>query len=108
MIAVPYCRYLQQAPDISLVQVLPNRFLIVVSAGTPLSAVEIYVADQLALLAEDEERDRLILGDLLDRLREARRANRASLAAVVLVNTDQRPGAGPEPPDETFPAPRST
>lgn len=90
MIAVPHCKYLQQAPDISLVQVLPNRFLIVVSAGTPLSAIEIHVADQLALLPEDEARDRQILSDLLERLREARRANRASLAAVVLVNTDQR------------------
>ena len=93
MIAVPYCRYLQNAPDLSLVQILPNRFLIVISAGTPLSAVEIYVEDQLEMLPEAEDRDRRILADLLDRLRAARRTNRASLAAVVLVNTDGRHAA---------------
>jgi hypothetical protein len=88
MIAVPYCKYLAQSPEISLVHVLPNRFLILLSAGTPLSSIEIYVEDQLELLAEDKAKDRQILSNLLEKLRKARRANRASLAAVVLVKTN--------------------
>jgi flagellar biogenesis protein FliO len=87
MIAVPYSRYLEQSTEISLVQVVPSRFLIVVTAGTPLSNIEIFVEDQLEVVPEAEERDRQILAHLLERLRAARRANRASLAAVVLVNT---------------------
>jgi len=86
MITVPYCKYLQDSPEISLVQIVPNKFLIVISDGAPLSAIEISVADQLALVAEDETADRLILEQLLERLRAARRANRANLASVVLVD----------------------
>lgn len=86
MITVPYCRYLQNSREISLVEIVPNRFLIVLSAGTPLSAVELAVEDQLETLPADEVRDRRILDQLLERLRAARRANRANLAAVVLVD----------------------
>jgi hypothetical protein len=88
MIVVPYCKYLERSDEISLVQVVPNRFLIVISAGTPLSDIEIFVEDQLEIIPETEARDRRILSHLLERLRAARRANRASLAAVVLVSTD--------------------
>jgi hypothetical protein len=87
MIAVPYCKYLQQVPEVSLVQIVPNRFLIVIAAGSPLSAIEIGVEDQLELLGPDEARDRTILTQVLERLRAARRAHRASLASVVLVET---------------------
>jgi hypothetical protein len=88
MIAVPYCRYLQQVPDVSLVQIVPNRYLIVISSGLPLSAIEIGVEDQIELLGDDEARDRAILTRVLEQLRAARRANRASLASVVLVDTN--------------------
>jgi hypothetical protein len=88
MIAVPYCKYLQQVPDVSLVQIVPNRYLIVISSGLPLSAIEIGVEDQIELLGDDEARDRAILTRVLEQLRAARRANRASLASVVLVDTN--------------------
>ncbi len=86
MIVVPYCRYLHEAPDITLAQIVPNRFLIVLSEGTPLSTVEIAVDDLLEMIAEDEVRDRLILTRLLEKLRSARRSNRANMATVVLVD----------------------
>ena len=88
MIAVPYCRYLQQVPDVSLVEIVPGRFLIVISAGTPLTAIEVALEDQIDLLGDDEPRDRAILANVLARLRNARRSNRASLASVVLVDTN--------------------
>ena len=88
MIAVPYSRYLQRVPHVSLVQIVPSRFLIVISPGTPLSSIELAVEDQIELLGEAEARDRTILTQVLDRLRNARRENRASLASVVLVDTN--------------------
>ena len=88
MISVPYCKYLQQAPDLSLVQIVPKRFLIVISAGTSLPTIEVYMEDQIELLADDEVRDRQILTRLLERLRAARRAHRATLASVMLVETN--------------------
>lgn len=86
MIVVPYCRYLHESPDISLARIVPNRYLITLPEGTPLSTIEIGVEDQLELLDPDEARDRAILEQLLARLRSARRANRANLASVVLVD----------------------
>ncbi len=86
LIIVPYCRLLHESPDISLAQIVPGRFLIMLPEGAPLSTVEIAVDDQLALLDETATRDREVLEQLLAHLRSARRANRANMASVVLVD----------------------
>lgn len=86
LIIVPYCRYLHESPDISLAQIVPGRFLIMLPEGTPLSTVEIAVGDQLALMDQSDTRDREVLQQLLTHLRAARRANRANMASVVLVD----------------------
>jgi hypothetical protein len=75
-------------PDVSLVEIVPGRFLIVISAGTPLTAIEVALEDQIDLLGDGEPRDRAILANVVARLRNARRSNRASLASVVLVDTN--------------------
>lgn len=85
MLTVPYCRHLAAIPGLNLVQILPSRYLIVITAGSPLSLIELTIADTLGDLAVEETRDREILTRVLDHLRDFRRLRRTSTAEVILL-----------------------
>lgn len=85
MLTVPYSRHLAAIPGLNLVQVVPSRYLIVITAGSPLSLIELTIADTLDGLAAEEGRDREILTRVLDHLRAFRRLRRTSTAEVILL-----------------------
>jgi len=85
MITVPYCRYLTAIPGLNLVQVQPSRYLIVITSGSPLSLIELTIADVLHELGPEEARDHEILARVLDHLRDFRRLRRVSTAEVILL-----------------------
>lgn len=85
MITVPYCRYLTTIPGLNLVQVQPSRYLIVITSGSPLSLIELTIADALDELGPEEARDREILTRVLHHLRDFRRLRRVNTAEVILL-----------------------
>lgn len=85
MITVPYCRHLTTIPGLNLVQILPSRYLIVITAGSPLSLIELTIADTLDELGPEAARDREILTKVLDHLRDFRRLRRTTTAEVILL-----------------------
>lgn len=85
MITVPYCRYLTTIPGLNLVQVQPSRYLIVITSRSPLSLIELTIADVLDELGPEEARDREILTRILGHLRDFRRLRRVNTAEVILI-----------------------
>lgn len=85
MLTVPYCRHLATIPGLNLVQILPSRYLIVITAGSPLSLIELTIADTLDELGGEEARDRAILTRVLEHLRDFRRLRRTTTAEVILL-----------------------
>ncbi|WP_181707060.1 hypothetical protein [Chthonobacter rhizosphaerae] len=88
MLTVPHCPSLQSIPGLDLVQILPSRFLIVVTSGTNASTLELAILDGLDDLPADNIRDREILADLLKYLRTFRRSEKVSTAEVILVDIE--------------------
>ena len=88
MITVPYCRYLTTIPGLTLAQVRPSRYLIVITSGSPLSLIELTIADVLGELGPAEARDHEILTRVLDHLRDFRRLRRADTAEVILLELE--------------------
>lgn len=85
MIMVPSCACLKSIPDLRLAQVAPNRCLVLLSAGTPLSDIEIALADQLEAQQGQAAAERQILIQLLQHIRSYRRSKRVDKAEVILV-----------------------
>jgi hypothetical protein len=88
MITVPPCPPLAEIPGLSLAQILPNRFLLVLAAGTSFSDVEVAVGDLLEQTAGVALHDRQILEQLLMHFRTLRRSDRVNMAEVILIEVD--------------------
>jgi hypothetical protein len=85
MITVPPCPPLADVPGLSLAQILPNRFLLVLAAGTSFSDVEIAVGDLVERIVDAGSQERQILEQLLMHFRALRRSDRVNMAEVILV-----------------------
>lgn len=85
MIMVPCHDCLKSIPDLRLVQAAPNRWLILLSSGTPLSDIEIALADQLETRGKHSAGDHQIIAQLLQHIRSYRRSKRVEKAEVLLV-----------------------
>lgn len=85
MITVPWCEALLEIADLSLVQITPTRYLIVISSGRPLSEIERAMVDRIGSLDPGRAVERGVLTDLLGHLRRFRRTERVDTAEVILV-----------------------
>jgi hypothetical protein len=85
MLTVPYSPRLREIPGLSLAQILPNRFIIVLAGGTSFADVEVALMDQLDRIEAADAHERSILTDLLEHLRKLRRSERINMAEVILV-----------------------
>ena len=85
MITVPYSARLQAVPGLSLAQILPNRYIIVLAEGTSLADVEVALIDQVERFDPSERREKPIFVELLQHLRSLRRSERMNIAEVILV-----------------------
>lgn len=89
MITVPSCACLKSIPELKLAQVAPNRCLVLLSSGTPLSDIEIALADHLETQRGQGTAERHILIQLLQHIRSYRRSKRVDKAEVILVEMPQ-------------------
>lgn len=80
-------RHLRSLPLLQLVEIGPERHLLAVPSGTAVETLEVSLADLLDRLEGGEERERAILEQLLDRLRELRRSRSVSKAEILFVHT---------------------
>lgn len=85
MLTVPYSARLQEVPGLSLAQILPNRYIIVLNEGTSFADVEIALMDQLDRLGPSDGYEYPIVTELLQHLRSLRRSERINMAEVILV-----------------------
>lgn len=85
VIVVPFSRPLSDVRGVSLIQIMPSRYLVILDPGLPLSQVEVSIMDMLDSLPAEEAQDRAILTQMLDQLRSLRRADRAKIGEVILI-----------------------
>jgi hypothetical protein len=85
VITVPHSTILSEVAGLNLIQILPTRYLIVLEPGMALTQVEVSLLDRLDTLPPEQTQDRLVLGQLLERLRTFRRAERARTGELILV-----------------------
>lgn len=85
MLTVPFSARLQEIPGLSLAQIVPNRYIIVLAEGTSFADVEVALTDQLDRTDPSEGNERLIATELLQHLRRLRRSERINMAEVILV-----------------------
>jgi hypothetical protein len=76
---------LKSIPGLRLVRAAPNQWLIVLPSGTPLSDIEIALADQLETRGEHSAGDHQVMAQLLQHIRSYRRSKRVEKAEVLLV-----------------------
>lgn len=86
MIMVPASDGLKSIPDLRLVQIAPNRCLLLLSSGTPLSDIEIALADRLETRGDRSADDQHVIAQLLQHIRAYRRSKRVDKAEVILVD----------------------
>ncbi len=85
VITVPESPTLSALDGLTLIQISPSRYLIVVEPGTSLVQVEISILDALESLPDTDTRDRSVLSELLRSLRASRRTERARTGELILV-----------------------
>ena len=84
VITVPQSPALSAVTGLSLIQIRPSRYLIVLEPGTALTEVEVALVDALEALEPGED-DHAILVQLLQSLRTFRRSDRARTGELILV-----------------------
>ncbi len=86
VITVPFSARIADISGLDLIQILPNRYLVVLTPGMALAEVEVALLDDLAAIGPDEDDERMLLAQLLDSLRLYRRSLRAKIGEVILVD----------------------
>jgi hypothetical protein len=85
VITVPHSTVLSEVAGLNLIQILPTRYLIVLEPGMALTKVEVSLLDRLETLPPEQAQERIVLGQLLERLRSLRRSERAKTGELILV-----------------------
>jgi len=86
---------LRRIPWLKMVEVAPARYLLVIPSGTPIDSLEVAVMDLLEDLPAAEERERVILAELEQRIRQLRRSKKVSKAELLFIDTGVRPDETP-------------
>lgn len=85
LIVIGHCPPLKRIPFLELIEVAPGRFLLALKDGEPFSALEIAIQDVLDDLPSKTGKDHDLLTDLLENVRNLRRAQRVSTAEILFV-----------------------
>jgi len=79
---------LRRIPFLRLVEVAPSRFVLALEAGKGFNALELSINDLLEDLPADHSQERQLITELQAHIRNLRRADRVSLANILLVRMD--------------------
>lgn len=86
------CAPLREIPFLHLVEVAPGRFLLALAPGNDFKNLEIAIHDILEDLPEGDGRNRELIHQLLASIRSLRKAEKVSMAEILLVSTDGKSG----------------
>ncbi len=82
------CEALRRIPFIHLVEVAPARYLIALESGNDFKTLEIAIHDVLEDIPDQNSRERQLILQLLENIRRLRKADRMSMAEILLVSLD--------------------
>ena len=89
LIVIGPCKALRSIPWLRMIEITPARFLLTVSSGTSIEALEVAFRD---LTTNPEllknEREHIVLHELLDLIGSQRRAQRLSKSEILIINSD--------------------
>lgn len=86
------CAPLREIPFLHLVEVAPGRFLLALTPGNDFKNLEIAIHDILEDLPKGDARNRELIHQLLASIRSLRKAEKVSMAEILLVSTDSKSG----------------
>lgn len=95
------CEALRRIPFIHLVEVAPARYLIALESGNDFKTLEIAIHDVLEDIPDENNRERQLILLLLENIRRLRKADRMSMAEILLVSLDDDRRSKTEPPKES-------
>ena len=81
---------IRRIPFLHMVEVAPARFLIALESGNDFRALELAIHDVLEDVPETEVRERDLIEQLLQNVRLLRKADRVSMAEILLVSLDKK------------------
>lgn len=84
------CEPLRNISFLHLVEVAPGRFLLALAPGNDFKNLELAVHDVLEDLPQDDSRNRELIQLLLANIRSLRKAEKVSMAEILLVSTSSK------------------
>lgn len=88
LLVIGPCQALRRIPFLHLIEVAPGRFLLALESGHDFRALELAVRDLLDDLPPDRIREQRLLTDLLANVARLRKADRVTMAEILLVTLD--------------------
>ena len=85
IILVGPSKALRRIPFLHLVEVADSRFLLALDPGHDLSGLEIAIRDMIDDISGEENGERELLRDLLEAIKQVRKAERVSIAEILFV-----------------------
>jgi hypothetical protein len=86
LLVMPYSRALSEIDGVTLIRILPGRYLVLLEPGVSLSEAEVAVFDRLEAAETTPGEDLSVLRALLTQLRTLRRAGRTQTRHLILVS----------------------
>lgn len=88
LLVIGPCQALGRIPFLHLIEVAPGRFLLALESGQDFRTLELAVRDVLDELPAERVRERGLLTDLLANVARLRKAERVSMAEILLITLD--------------------
>lgn len=88
LVVVGFSRVLQKIPFLHLVEIGPGRFLMALEPGSDFKTLELSLVDAIPELPEDDVRERELIDQLLNLIRNVRRSFLGVTAEVLLVKKE--------------------
>jgi hypothetical protein len=90
LIVVGPSQALKRIPFLKLIEIAPARYLLTISSGTAVESLEVVLHDMLnAPNVRHDEREHVILHELITLIGHQRRTKRMSKAEILIVNSDK-------------------
>lgn len=90
MIVIGPSSALRRIPFLHLVEVAPARYLLALEPGNDFKNLEIAIHDVLEDVPEDDLRERELIAQLLQHIRNVRKSSRVRMAEILFVNIENK------------------
>lgn len=81
---------LRRIPFLHLVEVAPARYLLALDPGNDFKTLELAIRDVLDEVPNEDERERELIGQLLEKISQVRRSESVSMAEILFVKLKEK------------------